>query len=96
MNLKLDVNFQNLLPLAKKLQPYVFGLALVAVFGYTAWVVNGALNVKASTTPVAVDANNPSIAKLRFDKTAIETVRSLDVVGSSVPVGDLGKGDPFK
>ena len=95
MNLKLNLDLKNILPILLRAEPYVFGLVLVGVFGYTAWSINAALNVKpAAAAPTAKGAAAP--AKITFDKSAIEAVKSLDVVGGDVPTGDLGKDDPFK
>jgi hypothetical protein len=93
MNMKFDLDFKKLLPMAQKLQPYVFGVLLIAVFGYTAWVVNAALNVQPDTT---ISAAADPTAKIKFTKTTIDAVKKLDVVQGSVPTGDLGKSDPFK
>ncbi|HVQ44039.1 MAG TPA: hypothetical protein VMT30_03675 [Candidatus Saccharimonadia bacterium] len=93
MNLKLDLDFKKWLPIVRRLQPYIFGLALVGVFAYTAYVLNAALNVGPDPTPVATA--NPA-TKVVFDKATIDAVKSLDVVEGGVPVGDLGKSDPFK
>jgi hypothetical protein len=97
MNLKFDLSaIKKYLPMLQKAQPYVFGLALIGVFGYTAWVVNGALNVKAAASAPAVDPKQAGAAKITFDKKTIEAVKKLNVVQGDVPVGDLGKDDPFK
>jgi len=93
MNLKLDLDYKKLLPLARKFQSYVFGALLVGVFGYTAYTINVALNVKASVAPTSTAA---AAAKVSFDKTTIDAVKNLSVVQGSVPTGDLGKDDPFK
>jgi hypothetical protein len=92
-NMKLDLDYKKLLPILRQLQPYIFGMILIGVFGYTALIVNTALNVKADVTePVAADP----AAKISFDKPTIEAVKKLDVVQGNVPIGDLGKSDPFK
>jgi hypothetical protein len=97
MNLKLDLSeIKKYLPLLQRIQPFVVGLALIGVFAYTAYVVNGALNVKPSETPLAVDPKHPATTKITFDKNTIEAVKKLNVVQGDVPVGGLGKDDPFK
>jgi len=96
MNLKLNLDLKTILPMLRTLQPYIFGLALIGVFGYTAWAVNETLNAKASTAPVAVGPKNPAPVKITFDKATIEAVKKLDVVGGEVSSGDLGKSDPFR
>lgn len=92
-NLKLDLDFKKFLPALRRLQPYIFGVALIGVFAYTAYIVNGALNVKPAESAGAAAAN-PTTG-IRFDKATIEAVKKLDVVPGTVPSGDLGKGDPF-
>ena len=91
MNMKFDLDIKKWLPLLRKLQPYIFGIALVGVFGYTALLVNAALNVKPATSAAA-----PAEPKISFDKKTIDAVKKLDVVQGSVPAGELGKTDPFK
>lgn len=93
-DLKLNFDLKKMLAVLQRLQPYIFGVALIGVFGYTAYVVNGALNVKAAETMGAAAAN--PAASIKFDKATIEAVKKLDVVPGTVPAGDLGKGDPFK
>ena len=93
MNLKLDLDIKKWLPLLRQLQPYVFGVALVGVFAYTALVVNTALNVKPSAAPAPTAK---TAAKISFDKKTIEALKNLDVVAGTVPAGDLGTNDPFK
>lgn len=93
MNLKLDFDLQKLLPVLRKVQPYVFGLLLIGAFGYTAFVVNRSLNVgpgDASTT-----AASPA-PRITFDKKTIEAVKKLEVVEGSAPTGSLGTSDPFR
>ena len=89
--MKLDLDIKKYLPVIRKLQPYIFGAALVGTFGYTALVVNAALNVKPST-----EVPPAATSKISFDKNAIAAVKNLDVVVGTVPTGDLGKTDPFR
>lgn len=91
--MKLDLDFKALLPALRKLQPYAFGVGMIAVFAYTALVVNAALNVTADPSVAAIP--DPA-AKIIFDKTTIASLKALDVVEGAVPTGDLGKSDPFK
>lgn len=94
MNFKLDLDIKKWLPILRKVQPYVFGAALVGVFGYTAVTVNKALDVKAD--PTAVTATATPAAKVSFDKNTIELLKKLEVVQGTVPTVDLGSSDPFK
>ncbi len=93
MNLKLDLDVRKWLPALRMAQPYIFGLALVGVFAYTAVEVNAALNVKID--PAAVTTLNAP-AKVSFDKATIDAVKTLDVVQGNVDTGALGTSDPFK
>jgi hypothetical protein len=93
MNLKLDLDYKKWLPLLRTAQPYVFGLLLVGVFGYTAYVVNAALNVAPDATPAAT---TNAAAKITFDKKTIQSLKDLEVVAGNVDTGALGKSDPFK
>ena len=92
MKFKMDLDLKKSLPVLLKLQPYIFGVLLVALFGYTAYTVNAALNVKASVS--ALPATSPASA-VTFDKQTIDSVKKLEVVQGSVPTGDLGTNDPF-
>jgi len=94
MNLKFDLDLKKLLPILRRFEPYVFGVALIAVFAYTAIVVNAALNVKPVADPTLAPAS--PTAKITFNKQTIEAVKKLNVVQGTVPTGDLGKDDPFK
>ena len=89
--MKLDLDIKKYLPIIRKLQPLIFGVVLVGTFGYTALVVNAALNVKPDTSVPPAAAS-----KISFDKKAIAAVKKLDVVVGTVPTGDLGKTDPFR
>ncbi len=92
MNLKLDLDLKTILPILHKLQPYVFGLALVGIFGYTAFLINASLNVK----PNEVAPAAPTVPKITFDKKTIEAIKKLEVVEGTVPSGGIGKSDPFR
>jgi hypothetical protein len=93
MNFKLDLDYKKWLPILRKAQPYVYGVVLVGVFGYTAVTVNNALDVKPD--PAAETAKSAA-AKVSFDKKTIEVLKNLDVVQGTVPTVDLGSSDPFK
>ena len=96
--MKLDLDFgpqlKKILPILRRLEPYLFGLLLISVFGYTAYVVNAATNVKPAAAPETVAPVKSS--KITFDKTTIESIKKLQVVDGGVDTGDLGKHDPFK
>jgi hypothetical protein len=93
MNLKLSLNPKALMKALRLAQPYLFGAALVAVFAYTAYVVNGAMNVMPA--PRAADSGS-STTKITFDKKTIEALKNLDNVSGAVPAGALGSEDPFR
>jgi hypothetical protein len=90
MNLKLDFDIKKILPQLIKAQPYLVGMVLIAVFGYTAWVVNEALNVKPGEPATVKTA-----PKITFDRKTIDTVKNLNVVSGQINPGDIGKDDPF-
>ena len=97
MNLNLSLNPKVILPIARMVWPYIFGLTLVGVFGYTAYAVNTAINVK--PTAAAVDAaggGGASAPKITFDKTTILELKKLSSVSGEVPTGSLGTSDPFR
>lgn len=90
MNLKLDFDYKKFLPILKQAQPYIIGVVLIGLFGYTAYVVNLALNVKPAET-----ATITAPPKIGFDKKAVEAIKSLNVTSGQVPAADLGTADPF-
>jgi DMSO/TMAO reductase YedYZ molybdopterin-dependent catalytic subunit len=95
MNLKLELNAETLkamLPLLKKAQPVIYGLLLIGVFGYTAYVVNQSLNVQAAEGTAGVKP----LPKITFDQKTITAVKALNKVAGEVPLGNLGANDPFK
>jgi hypothetical protein len=96
MNMDLKLNFKpedlrKVLPVLRVLQPYVVGLLLIGVFGYTAYVVNGVLNVQPGK-PAASSKDAPAIS---FDQKTIDTLKQLQVVTGDVPTGNLGQSNPF-
>lgn len=90
MNFKLNLQFKPAAIIAwlKNAQPYLVGVALIGVFGYTAWSVNQALNTPPAE--VAVPA-----AAVTFDKTTLASLKALTSVNDQVPSIPLGKSDPF-
>ena len=76
----------------KAAQPYVVGLLLIGVFGYTAYVVNASLNVQPDKSKATGVKAAPTIT---FDKTTIKTLEQLEVVTGDVPTGSLGSSNPF-
>ncbi len=93
MNLNLSLkpeDLAKLLPALKRVQAYLVGAALIAVFAYTAYEVNAALNTQPATAPQAL---GPSIS---FDKATITSLKNLSVVQGNVPTGTLGsQSSPF-
>jgi hypothetical protein len=87
MNFKLDV--ATILPQLKKFGPFLVGLSLVGLFGYTGYVINDAFNVKPADPAAAATAH------ITFDKATVEAVKNLHVIPGDVPTGNLGKSDPF-
>ncbi|HEX3082294.1 MAG TPA: hypothetical protein VHQ86_03500 [Candidatus Saccharimonadia bacterium] len=97
MDLKLNLDLKNLdlkklLPVLKMLQPYLVGVALIAVFAYTSYVVNNALETKADPNATAAQ---PAAPRIIFDQSAITTIKNLEVTQGQVPTGDLGTSNPF-
>ncbi|MBW4060985.1 hypothetical protein HJC99_00180 [Candidatus Saccharibacteria bacterium] len=72
----------------RRLQPLIVGLALIGAFGYTAYVVNAALNVQ------PVDVPDTAIG-ISFDKATLDSLKSLTAVPDTVAPTTLGKSDPF-
>jgi hypothetical protein len=85
MNLKLDLNMQTLksaLVVARKAQAAIYGLLLIGVFGYSAYIINAAVNVAPASTQTTITA----LPKVTFDKATMDTIRNRDKVDSSVPI----------
>lgn len=91
MNLKLKFDPQALLKVLKPLAPYLVGLTVVGIFGYTGWVINQAFH----TEPAAATPAASPVVKVTFDKQTVETVKNLHVVPGQVQPTDVGKNDPF-
>jgi hypothetical protein len=100
MNLNINLSFspedlKKLLPYLAKSQAYIFGILLIIAFGYTAYVVNAALNVgPSSVSPLPSQA-----AKINFDIKAdqetIQSLKSLSTVQSNISTNNLGTSNPF-
>ncbi|MEO7617882.1 MAG: hypothetical protein ABIS59_03495 [Candidatus Saccharibacteria bacterium] len=89
MNLQLPTNFKPYLKRLSLLRTPIVGALLIGIFGYTAFVVNLATNVKsdgisATTTP-----------KVGFDKATLKAVSKRTNVSGETALGTLGKSDPF-
>ncbi len=91
MNLKLNfkLNPRQILAKLSQVLPIIFGVALIAVFGYTAWLINGALNLKPS------ELTNSAPAAIKFDQATIKYVQSLKAVSGQTGVTAVGKPNPF-
>ncbi len=89
MNLKLPHNFRNYFKVLSSLKTALIGIALIGVFGYTAYLVNGATNVK-SDSPGAVAG-----PKITFDKATLKSLANRNNVPDQTPLGTLGKPDPM-
>jgi hypothetical protein len=94
MNFKLSFkpdDLKKVLPVLRMLQPYVVGLALIGVFGYTAYSVNAAMNVQ----PAKPAPSDKSAAAITFDKKTIQNLEQLQAVSGDVPNITLGQSNPF-
>jgi hypothetical protein len=90
---KIELNMATLKAVLAQLQKYqalLYGLALVAVFGYTAYVINTALNVAPATTQTAIKP----LPKIKYDQTVMDSLSTRGVVDDKVQI-DLGTTDPF-
>jgi hypothetical protein len=93
-NLKLEINLntiKELLPILGKAQGLIFGCAVVALFGYTAYIVNQAVNVQ----PAASQSVIQPLPKITFNNQTMNQLKTLNNVGGSVPLGSLGTNNPF-
>lgn len=90
MNMKFTfkINPKTILPALQRAKPYLIGAFLIGVFGYTAYVVNAALNVNPAPAP-------KQAPQVTFDKATITAIKNLNVVSGQVPSGDIGKDNPF-
>lgn len=93
-NLKLDINLdtlKKLTPLLAKAQVYIYGVAVIAVFAYTAYVINQALNVQPAQSQSVIQP----VPKITFNKSTMDQLKSLSGVQGSVSLGSLGESNPF-
>lgn len=91
MNLKLSLptNIKPYLKLLAKSRTALVGLVLVGLFGFTAYIVNTATNVKSD------GVSDEKAARIIFDKSAIQAVKTRSQVPDQTVLGTLGKSDPF-
>ena len=98
LNLNLDLkpeDLKKILPILWRYEAYIFGVILIAVFGYTAYVVNAALNVgPASTSSLPSPASKISFNS-KADQETIQSLKSLQNVQGNVDSGSLGTTNPF-
>jgi hypothetical protein len=100
MNLNLNLSFKpddlkKMLPYLWRAEPYIFGIVLIAVFGYTAYAVNAALNVG----PASQSTLPQPAAKITFtskaDQETIASLKTLQTVQGNVSTGSIGTNNPF-
>jgi hypothetical protein len=91
MNLKLALptSLKPVLKSLSKARTAMVGLILIGIFGYTAYVVNTASNVKSDATSGA------KTTKIVFDKATLKALSTRDQVSDQTVLGTLGKPDPF-
>lgn len=91
MNLKLALptSFTPYLRSLSKARTALVGLIIIAIFGFTAYVVNSASNVKSDVT------SDAKTKKIVFDKATLKALSSRDQVSDQTALGALGKPDPF-
>jgi hypothetical protein len=93
-NLKLDLNIntlKQLVPALAKAQVYLYGVAVIAIFAYTAYIVNQSLNVQPAQSQSVIQP----LPKITFDNKTMSQLKDLNNVGGSVPLGSLGTNNPF-
>lgn len=88
MKIQLKFNPKTILPALLLAKPFLIGAFLIGVFGYTAIVVNEALNIQPATA-------TKTVSTVTFDKPTINAIKNLDVVSGQVPSGTIGKDNPF-
>lgn len=90
MNLKLALpsNLAVYLKVLSRARTALVGLFLIAVFGYTAYIVDAATNI----VPAAPATSSPKIV---FDKAALAAIKDRTQVNDKTELGNLGKTDPF-
>lgn len=89
MNIKLPTNFKSYLKTLSRLRTALVGVLLIGIFGYTAYIVNAATNVKSDGTTPATSS------RIVFDKAILKTVSARTNVSGETNLGTLGKPDPF-
>jgi hypothetical protein len=90
MKMKLNFDYKQILAYLRLGEPYIVGVLLIGIFGYTAYFINAALNVKPAKTATTTASLN-----IVFDKTTVQAVKNINVVSGQVPAVNLGKSDPF-
>lgn len=89
MKLALPTSIQPYIHSLAKARTALVGLILIGVFGYTAYVVNLASNVRSDAT------SGTKSTTIIFDKATLKSLSSRDQVPDQTALGALGKPDPF-
>lgn len=87
-NLSLKLDKEQILPLLKRSEPLIVGLALIALFGYTAFVLQKAGNIEPAEP-------SSKVKTITFDSMTIESLKGRTLVPGQVDPGSIGKSDPF-
>jgi Kef-type K+ transport system membrane component KefB len=92
LKIELDLNtLKQVLQVLAKAQVLIYGVAVVAIFGFTAYSVNQALNAQ----PASAQSVIQPLPKISFNNKTMSQLKSLNNVGGSVPLGSLGTNNPF-
>jgi len=87
--MKLLFDYSAKLKVLRPFLPYLFGLGLIALFGYTSWTINTAF----SPQP---DVNSSLIkGKVTFDQATINAVKALGDNSSQVQGVSTESTSPF-
>lgn len=90
MNAKLSLKFdkEQIIPFLKRAEAPLVGLALIALFGYTAFVLQG-------VNKLQPEAPAETAKTIRFDAKTLESLQGRNNVPGQVDPGIIGKSDPF-
>lgn len=91
MKHKMNFNFKELLRKAEQLERPAVALALLAIFAFTSWEINSAVNVKPSSEAVT----SKSSVGVSFSKTAIADLQGDRVKNNSLTPDELNRHNPF-
>lgn len=78
-----------------KLRGFLVTLAIIALFGYAAFLVSKIVNVAPDKDYLDKAKGDASAQVIKLDVKAVDQLKSLVPVDAKVDLSSIGKSDPF-